>query len=93
MTFPYSPLMNSQILGLQITGGGVGLGIGLEGWHPGGTIQSCAMFAHDWSICPSGRLQSFARLLSQTPKKQTFDLKLDTDLKLDVERKQWCTAK
>lgn len=58
---------------VELQGGGDGGGdiVGVV-LHPGGTIQSCAMFTHDGSICPSGRLQSFARLLSQTPKKILF---------------------
>ncbi len=64
--------MRSQIVGLhgfRVGGGGGGGGA----LHPGGTIQSCAMFTHDGSTCPSGRLQSFARLLSQTPEKYSFN--------------------
>lgn len=67
--------MSSQIFGMQGVEGVVeyGGGVGGVGVLHCVTFQSCAMFSHDLSICPSGRVQSFARLLSQTPEKCNFN--------------------
>lgn len=66
MALPYLLLMTSQICAVQVGRGSLGCAGGVS--HFGESAQSAAIFSHDWSIVPSGRLQSFVASLSQTPK-------------------------
>lgn len=58
--------MTSQLCAVQAGVGWLGCGGGVS--HPGESAHKAAICSHDWSIVPSGRLQSFVASLSQTPK-------------------------
>ncbi len=58
--------MTSQICAVQVGRGSLGCGGGVS--HSGESAHNAAICSHDWSVVPSGRLQSFVASLSQTPK-------------------------
>ncbi len=57
--------MTSQICAVQVGRGLLGCGGGVS--HSGESAHNAAICSHDWSVVPSGRLQSFVASLSQTP--------------------------
>ncbi len=57
--------MTSQICAVQFGRGWLGCGGGVS--HSGESAHNAAICSHDWSVVPSGRLQSFVASLSQTP--------------------------
>lgn len=58
--------MTSQICAVHVGRGSLGCGGGVS--HSGESAHNAAICSHDWSVVPSGRLQSFVASLSQTPK-------------------------